>query len=213
MGFSRQEYCSGSPCPPPWDLPDSGIEPMSLMSPALAGRFFITSATWEAHLAYNGQWQLLRATEGNREGERWRRKTSLPPPRTLDYLKKRRPWREDTLSCLLCICTVWCSLQSREHLNNCWISPLSRRNSWVLLHGLYWFLGLFWPVELPLAPSFRVLKMIDFCSETVSGERKAKFHRLNIELIIYYLNQLVAFCLLICGRGMILAIFTKLCEK
>ena len=50
MGFSRQEYWSGLPFPPPGDLPDPGIEPMSLMSPALAGRFFTTSTTWEAHL-------------------------------------------------------------------------------------------------------------------------------------------------------------------
>ena len=50
MGFSRQEYWSGLPCPPPGDLPDLEIEPASLMSPALAGRFFTTSATWEAHL-------------------------------------------------------------------------------------------------------------------------------------------------------------------
>ena len=48
MGFSRQEYWSGLPCPPPGDLPDPGIEPVSLMSPALASGFFITSATWEA---------------------------------------------------------------------------------------------------------------------------------------------------------------------
>ena len=41
MGFSRQEYWSGSPCPLPGDLPDPGMEPASLMSPALAGRFFI----------------------------------------------------------------------------------------------------------------------------------------------------------------------------
>ena len=34
--------------PLPGDLPDAGIEPMSLMSPALAGRFFTTSTTWEA---------------------------------------------------------------------------------------------------------------------------------------------------------------------
>ena len=39
MGFSRQEYWSGLPCPPPGDLPDPGIEPTSLMSPALAGGF------------------------------------------------------------------------------------------------------------------------------------------------------------------------------
>ena len=73
MGFSRQEYRSGLPCPPAGDLPDPGTEPMShvscigrqgrallqgifltqglsprLMSPALAGRFFTTSTSWEA---------------------------------------------------------------------------------------------------------------------------------------------------------------------
>ena len=36
------------PCPPPGNLPDPGIEFMSLMSPALAGGFFTTSTTWEA---------------------------------------------------------------------------------------------------------------------------------------------------------------------
>ena len=39
---SRQEYRSGLPCPPPGDLPDPGIKPASIMSPALAGRFFTT---------------------------------------------------------------------------------------------------------------------------------------------------------------------------
>ena len=47
MGFSRKEYWSGLPCPSPGDLPDPGIEPTSLMSPALAGRFFTSSTTWE----------------------------------------------------------------------------------------------------------------------------------------------------------------------
>ena len=48
MGFSRQEYWSRLPCPPPGALPDPGLETMSLLSPALAGRFFTTSAAWEA---------------------------------------------------------------------------------------------------------------------------------------------------------------------
>ena len=48
VGFSSQEYYSGLPCPPPGDLPGPGIKPASLMSSALAGRFFTTSATWEA---------------------------------------------------------------------------------------------------------------------------------------------------------------------
>ena len=47
MVFSRQEYWNGLPCPPPGDLPDSGIEPISLLSPALAGGFCTTSAPWE----------------------------------------------------------------------------------------------------------------------------------------------------------------------
>ena len=50
MGFSRQEYWSGLPWPPPGDLPDPGTEPVSLTSPALAGGFFTTSATWEVLL-------------------------------------------------------------------------------------------------------------------------------------------------------------------
>ena len=47
MKFSRQEYWSGLLCPPPRYLPKAGIEPVSLMSPALAGRFFTTSASWK----------------------------------------------------------------------------------------------------------------------------------------------------------------------
>ena len=39
---------SGSPFTLPGDLPDPGIKPQSLMSPALAGEFFTISATWEA---------------------------------------------------------------------------------------------------------------------------------------------------------------------
>ena len=50
MGFSRQVYWSGLPYPPPENLLNPGIEPVSLPSPALAGRFFTTSAIWEAHL-------------------------------------------------------------------------------------------------------------------------------------------------------------------
>ena len=48
VGFPRQEYWKGLPCPPPGDLPNPGIKPASLMSPALASRFFTTSTTWEA---------------------------------------------------------------------------------------------------------------------------------------------------------------------
>ena len=42
MGFPRQEYWSGLPFPPPVDLPNPGIEPSSLVCPALAGGSFTT---------------------------------------------------------------------------------------------------------------------------------------------------------------------------
>ena len=47
--FSRQEYWSGLPFPHPGDLPDPGIEPMPLVSPALADRFFTMWPTREVH--------------------------------------------------------------------------------------------------------------------------------------------------------------------
>ena len=47
MGFSRQEYWSGLPFPSPGDLPDPGIKPLYLTSPALAGGFFTTIALWD----------------------------------------------------------------------------------------------------------------------------------------------------------------------
>ena len=47
-GILQARILECTACPPPRDLPDPGIEPMSLTSPALAGRFFTSSATWEA---------------------------------------------------------------------------------------------------------------------------------------------------------------------
>ena len=65
QGFSRQEYWSGLPCPPPGDLPDQGIEPTSLMFPASADGFFTNSATWDTwyqcpqHMAVLNKKKLL----------------------------------------------------------------------------------------------------------------------------------------------------------
>ena len=48
--FSRQEYWSRLPLPTPGDLPDPGIEPVSLVSLTLAGRFFPTAPPWNPRL-------------------------------------------------------------------------------------------------------------------------------------------------------------------
>ena len=53
MGFSGQGYWSGLLFPLPGNLPGPRIEPGSLMSPALAGGFFLTCAAWEA--SFSGQ--------------------------------------------------------------------------------------------------------------------------------------------------------------
>ena len=45
---ARTLFWSELPCPPPADLPDTGIELRSLMPPALAGGFFTASAAWAA---------------------------------------------------------------------------------------------------------------------------------------------------------------------
>ena len=58
MDFSRQGYQSGLSFPPPGDLPDPGIEPVSLGSLALAGRFFTTSAIWEVPFCLKIEYKL-----------------------------------------------------------------------------------------------------------------------------------------------------------
>ena len=65
MRFSRQEYCSEFPCPPPGDFPNPGIKLVSLMSPALAGTFLTTSATWETLFCLLSvfNWEKLKLAE------------------------------------------------------------------------------------------------------------------------------------------------------
>jgi len=59
MGFSRQEYWSGFPCPSPGDLPDPGIKPVS-QSSALAGEFFTISTTWEGSVVLSSFLYFLK---------------------------------------------------------------------------------------------------------------------------------------------------------
>ena len=64
VGFSRQEYWSGLPCPSPGDLPDPGMESPSFVSPTLAVGSFITSATWEDR-KYNREILCIYLVHGN----------------------------------------------------------------------------------------------------------------------------------------------------
>ena len=92
MGFSRQEYWSGLPCPPPEDLPHPGVEPASLMSLALTGRFFTTNATWESQdampAAHRRVCEGLRSASTcfaagettNQSWTEWGRESNLPWP-------------------------------------------------------------------------------------------------------------------------------------
>ena len=87
MGFSRQEYWNGLPCP--GDLPDPGIEPVSLIFPALADRLFTTSDIWEIPFAISGTYlsELICATTFMLEGKLGR---SFIPRLTVGSVKGRR---------------------------------------------------------------------------------------------------------------------------
>ena len=52
MGFPRQEYWSRLPFPPPNDLPNPGVKPVSPASSALAGRFFTTEPPGKPTMDY-----------------------------------------------------------------------------------------------------------------------------------------------------------------
>ena len=77
MEFSRQEYWSRVPFPSLGYLPDPGVEPSSLVSPALAGGLFTTGTTWEAQGAnkHQGRKYLTRPGE---TGKAVKNFTSIP---------------------------------------------------------------------------------------------------------------------------------------
>jgi len=62
MGFSRQEYWSGLPCPSPGDLPDPWNDPVSLTSPALAGGFFTHQLSQKNKTSYSNNSLLRKVT-------------------------------------------------------------------------------------------------------------------------------------------------------
>ena len=67
MGFSRQEHRSGLPFPPPGDLPDPGIESVSLTSPALQVQSWPLRHPW----VYSSPWQMSERHPGERSSAQW----------------------------------------------------------------------------------------------------------------------------------------------
>ena len=77
MGFSRRQYWSGLPISSVGDFPHLGIKPMSLSSPALAGRFFTTSATWELQFLSVGRYWCCTGPHGEAPDRVRRQKEAL----------------------------------------------------------------------------------------------------------------------------------------
>ena len=82
-GFSRQEYWTGFPCPPPGGLSEPGIEPTSLTSPALIGGFFTCSTIGEAQNScmakpkYKKGWWIWDSFPGSK-GNQFSKNTYIP---------------------------------------------------------------------------------------------------------------------------------------
>ena len=66
LEFSKQEYWSGLPFPPPKDLPDPGIKPVSPASHALAGRLFTTTPAKKPYYIYTSIYKKIN-NEGKKE--------------------------------------------------------------------------------------------------------------------------------------------------
>ena len=120
MGFSRQEHCSELPIPPPRDLPDPGIEPSSRISPALAGGFFTTSATWEAlkrpRLCSYSAYKIKRSITLSRAGARTSPLVCLCTKLDAQHVGGV----EETVNKLdLLLGAVHTSFSGRTHVNQC----------------------------------------------------------------------------------------------
>ena len=110
MGFSREEHWRGLPCPLPGELPDPGMEPASLISPALAGGFFNHHATREAPLSLEAQFKAVTQIFP------WY--SAVSSPLCVEWRGDCREWVSDPGQVdwgrLLNSCVVWKAGHSRE---------------------------------------------------------------------------------------------------
>ena len=118
VGFSRQKHCSGLSCPPAGDLPNPGIEPMSLMSPALAVGFFF-------FLPQAPPWKLMLWLQGLSilKSSNWSRKQHKPSGEARVGHRWEFHWEESEgiLSLLLPFSKTghitWCYMDHGENSN------------------------------------------------------------------------------------------------
>ena len=118
--FSRQEYWSGLPCPTPGNLPDPRIEPRSFKSPALAGVFCTTTATWEM------QWDVRPPHNSPATNH-------LPSP-SFPWT----PWGWGVMkACRKGVARDWISLEKKRYLSWPWDQVGLRFSQWVLPPNVY----------------------------------------------------------------------------
>ena len=109
MGFPRQEYCSGWPCPPPGDLPDPGIKPASLTSPALTGGVLTTESPGKPlHSGDKLKYRMIELQSGAQPGA-----CQHSPSYHQKHVTRGKP------KCMSCyLCTKWdkrgCPLQDKH---------------------------------------------------------------------------------------------------
>ena len=136
MGFPRQEFWSGLPCPSPGDLPNTGIKPRS---PELAGRFFTTEPPGKPTLHYSPCYRPW----GHKESTRLRDFTSLTSSLHSLY-HWRRKWQPTP---------VFLPGESHGQRSLAGHGPWSRREldmTEVTEHNWSKSLCLLWDLEIPL---------------------------------------------------------------
>ena len=139
MGFPRQEYRKGLPFPTPGDRPDPGIKLKLLASPALAGGFFTTSATWEALLQ---SWFII--AEGFRSKSKGRGTQSRVPeiPGTSGQSCPLRP-----------LCGQCLLLPATVGYNPRRVLPTREAHLRLVVQGFHWVLVMYTQLTLVSSPS------------------------------------------------------------
>ena len=171
IGFSRQEYWSGLPCPPPGDLPDTGIKPTPLASPALTHR------------------ETLCAVGSPTNTENLPQKITTPPLRGFLVGKQIQAltcqWESQrALSCLSQTCyggaSIWPSAWTPCQRFGSWYT---RKGGWQDISGRIhracyrrspWFLEMpahQWTTVFPPTPAPPVTHQLWFCSILLRATR------------------------------------------